>query len=273
MVTRHVIVTLIAGALLAPQVSAFSGVAIVHGPQRLVRASIFEPPSLLENMLIVPTGPGQTCITVEGPAADSSVVSAALLKNITCAPGNGHHWQACVDLTNGWLAQLDTVNCIGPAGLPNPATTYGFILRGQSTDVSLNHLRCSGVWTCITITDESEGPRITDLTVLGAAFGVVVNTPGVEPGLTLAHAHINVTHVAVWLKNRREWVIDDVLVYVGNYFDESKTWPFYVISLDHSPVGDVRSVRYSNVDKKDPLFPISNVGSDRVKGDVEKIVW
>jgi hypothetical protein len=243
----------------------------VHGPQRIERASVFDAPTLIENKLIYPTGPGQTCIAVLGPTSESSVVSAAIIKNVTCAPGNGFSWLTCVDLTNGWLSHLDTINCIGPSGLPSPVTTNGFILRGQSTDVSLTHLRCSGVWTCIYITDESEGPRITDLSAVGAVYGIVVTTPGIEPALTIAHVHLNVTHVGIWLKNRREWVMDDVLIYADNYF--TADWPFYAVSLDNSPVGELRNVRVSKIHKTAPFFPLNAVASDRVRGDVERIVW
>jgi hypothetical protein len=38
-------------------------------------------------------------------------------------------------------------------------------------------------------------------------------------------------------------------------------------------VGELRNVRVSKIHKTAPFFPLNAVASDRVRGDVERIVW
>jgi len=259
----------------AGSVSKATPLEIVYGPLVINQPSNSSIPLVIENKIFFPTAEGQTAIVANWPTTGSAIQTSIIIRNVSIAPGNGFYWTNGIHLTNAWLAQLTNVNIIGPAGLPNPLMINALVLDGQSTDASITGYRCSGAVTCLYITGESEGVKVMDFTMIGCLHGVVAHTPGTEPALWLTNGHINATSVGVWLKNRREWMFSDVLIYAGNYFEGTKTWGFHGVLLENSPVGELRGVQVSSIAPEKTIWPyvVRGEGTDRINGSVGKIVW
>lgn len=217
----------------------------VHGPIVVDLDTLDGPAIVLRDLMVYPTGPDQTAITLRWKDdRESCVNTSVILENVVTAPGNGYHWQDHIHLTNAWNAQILGCNTIGPAGLPNPVSMNGIVLEGTSTGVTIDRHRASGLATAILIRGECEGTKIRDLDAVGVLNGIVgwPDTGGGEPGLWITDSHINATQWGIHLKHRYQVTLRDVLIYGGDYFDVSRGHPFYGVVLE-----DCQVVRMDNV--------------------------
>jgi hypothetical protein len=206
-----------------------------HGPITPDTLSLDGAPFRLRDLVMVPTGPGQTAIDLRWPGEyESCITTSAILENILTIPGNGFHWENHIRLTNGWNAQIVGCNNVGPSGMPDPVSMNGIILDGKSTGVSISRHRASGLATAIWIKGECEGTKIDDMDAVGVVNGVVgaPDTGGGEPGLWLTNSHINATQWGVHLTNRYQVFLSNLLLYGGNYFQTTGPHPFYGVVVN-----------------------------------------
>lgn len=250
---------------------------IVQGPLKISQPSNYSTPLVIENKLFVPTGPNQTAIEIDWPNIPSSFITSVFIRNVVIAPGNGFHWRTGIHLHHGWNAQISHVNLIGPGGVPNPLSENAIVLSGQSNDVALSHIHIAGWITGVFITggafgEQPEGFRMSNFTIIGGIHGIVSHTEGTEPGLFVSNGHINVTRVAIWLRNRREWFLSDLLLYAGDYVESTSGGPMFGVLLDNSPIGDIRGVKISDVSEgRKIVVPQHFTQSPRINGSVERV--
>jgi hypothetical protein len=207
-----------------------------EGPIAETFGSIHEATYVLRDLVMVPTGPGQTAIDLTWPGEYESCINRlALIENVTTIPGNGFFWESGIKGTNAWNMRIVGCNNVGPSGMADPLSMHGVVLDGKSTGVAIVGHRASGLATAIHIKGECEGTKIDDLDAVGVCNGIVAepDTGGGEPGLWVTNSHINATAIAIKMTHRYQVFLSNLLLYGGDYFETTGRWDFYGVGATH----------------------------------------
>lgn len=197
--------------------------------------NLTDAPLVIRGYVFYPTGPDQIAIDLRWPEADSCVNTTVIIRDCHFVPRDTFHWGlTCIRLTNGWNAVIESCNFVGPSGKPEPLTVHGWILDGQSTGVTVQNNRGSGLGAFGYIKGECEGTRVLYNDAIGCRYGLVAWTDsgGYEPGLWAIGNHFNSTVAGMHFRRRYQVVARDNLLYAGNYFTGTKHQPYTGMLLE-----------------------------------------
>lgn len=239
------------------------------GPYVIQESSNYCNPVVIENLVMEPSAPGQTAILGSWPRVESCAHPSIIIRNVVCQPSPwGFSFLNGIYLCNAWLACVNTFRFWGRPGM-DPESEHAIVLAGNSIDVSLTDIRGSGMRTGLAVVDDCEGTRLTDFSFVGCLHGVAIMHAGSEPGFAASHGHINSTSAGIMLSGVHDFSIDDVLIYCGNYFNETATWPFFGALLERCQEGQFAGVRVSNLwHEEKTCIPYQAAATERITGGV-----
>ena len=183
----------------------------------------------------LPDGPDQCAVDLSWPEVESCVNTTVIFRGCLFSPGHGYWWgEDIVRLTNGWNAQFDGCNFVGPSGLPEPLTLHGIVTAGGSTAVTVRNCTFSGFGAAWFAKGDGEGQRFLNNDVVGCRHGFVglPDSGGHEPGVWILGNHFNTTINAVLLKQRYHVFCRDNLCYAGDYYTSSRLSDYVAFDLD-----------------------------------------
>lgn len=155
-----------------------------------------------------------TALRTTWPSASSNPFPRGLFRNLDIR-GENHstqNWTKGIHATDCWTSTIENVRFLGLSG-NIASSTHVIHLDGRSIEVNIDKVMCRWANIGIGITEESEGPTITNFNLVNVNIGILLTSPTERPYCGIGPGHISAYVTGIECSRRTQGVIQGVLIY------------------------------------------------------------